>query len=351
MTGSRSAQSLAAFGATVTVLASACGGSSPSTATGDTSLKQTVVIRTVSQPLAYFAPMFVAADQGFARQNKLDVQFVALQAGSQDAPAVFNGTLDVTDCTFDVIQNLRDQGKNIMGFYNLMDHVTLDLVVASKVLQGTGVTPTSPLADRYKTLKGRKLGISTPGSPSEIFLRVMLKGAGLDPDKDVTLVRVGSIAGLFAALKSGQIDGYILSPPSPQQAESAGVGTILVRNTRGEDPSIAKLSYVNLCAAQDYIKQNPAVIRAWAKSIQQANDWMRTHPDETVAILSKHFPDVDVNTWKVGFPALLPAISKTGRFNQAAVMQTCQVYKDFGIIQSIPDTKDGVVWTNKYLPS
>jgi NitT/TauT family transport system substrate-binding protein len=229
--------------------------------------------------------------------------------------------------------------------------VTLDLVVANRILQGTNVTPSSPLADRYRVLRGKKLGISTPGSPSDIFLRVMLKGAGIDPDKDVTLVRVGSIAGLFAALKSGQVDGYILSPPSPQQAESAGVGTILVRNTRGEDPSIAKLSYVNLCAAQDYVSKNPAVIRAWTKSIQQANDWMRTHQDETEQILSKRFPDVDPNTWKVGFPALLPAISKDGQFSQPAVQQSLQVYKDYGVIQSIPDTKEGQLWTNKYLPS
>ncbi|HZV50100.1 MAG TPA: ABC transporter substrate-binding protein [Candidatus Dormibacteraeota bacterium] len=341
-------------GALIVVLAAlvaACGGSSTSSASSPQTLTKTVTVRTVKQPLAYFAPMYVAADQGFARQNKLDIQFVGLQAGAEDAPAVFNGTLDITDCTFDNIANLRAQGKNLVAVYQLMDHVTLDLVVANRILQGTGVSASSPLADRYRVLKGHRFGISSPGSPSDILLRIMLKAHGLNPDRDVQIVRVGSIAGLFAALKSGQIDGYILSPPSPQQAVAAGVGTILIYNTKGEDPALNKFLYVSLCASEDYIKSNPAVVRAYVKSIQEANDWMRTHLDQTYQILQKEFPDVNPSTWSTGLPALLPAVSRNGKFDQARVAETYQLYKDNGVIQTVPPTRQGVTWTNAYLPA
>jgi NitT/TauT family transport system substrate-binding protein len=329
----------------------ACGGGSSTPAQSSDTLTQTVTVRSIKQPLAYYGPVFAAADNGFGKQNHLDIQLVSLQAGSQDAPALVNGTLDIGSCTFDNIANLKEQGKNIIAVYQLLNRVTLDLVVANKVLAGKSVTPTSPLADRYKVLKGLKFGISTPGSPSETFLKVMLKDAGLNPDKDVQLVRVGSIAGLFAALKSGQIDGYILSPPSPQQAEQAGVGTIFIRNTKGEVPSLAKFLYVDICTSTDYANKNPAVVKAFVKSIQQANDWMRTHPDELYKTFQKEFPEVDPTTWSTGFPNLLPATSTNGKFDEASVKQTYQLFKDYGVINTIPDTKEGVTWTNKYLPA
>jgi NitT/TauT family transport system substrate-binding protein len=347
---SRFGAGLGALLAAVTATAVACGGGGGSSGTGQT-LTKTVTIRTVKQPLAYFAPMYVAQDQGFAKKNKVDIKFVNLQAGAEDAPALFNGTLDISDCTFDNNANLADQGKTALSVYQLMDHVTLNLVVANRVLQGTGVTASSPLAARYKVLKGRTFGISSPGSPSDVLLRIMLKYHGLNPDKDVKIVRVGSIAGLFAALKSGQIDGYILSPPSPEQAVAAGVGTILIRNTKGEDPALSKFLYVSLCTSSEYAKKNPAAVRAYVKSIQQANTWMRTHEQQTYQIMQKEFPDVAPTTWSTGFPALLPAISKDGRFDPARVKDTYQLYKQNGVIQTIPDTKEGVTWTNKYLPT
>ena len=42
-------------------------------------------------------------------------------------------------------------------------------------------------------LKGRKIGVSNIGSTSDIATRVMFSKVGLDPEKDVTIVAVGSL--------------------------------------------------------------------------------------------------------------------------------------------------------------
>ena len=57
-------------------------------------------------------------------------------------------------------------------------------------------------------LKGKRIGISRFGSSSEFGARVLLKKAGVDP-KDVSILQIGNEAERLAALKSGNIDGWI----------------------------------------------------------------------------------------------------------------------------------------------
>src|SRR5206468_3251632 len=58
-------------------------------------------------------------------------------------------------------------------------------------------------------LKGKKIGVSSVGSSSDIATRAALKKLGLDPDKDVTIVPVGSAAQRTAAMLSGAIDAGV----------------------------------------------------------------------------------------------------------------------------------------------
>src|SRR5205814_2502862 len=71
-------------------------------------------------------------------------------------------------------------------------------------------------------LKGKRLGISTIGSSSDISLRVALKLLGLDPDKDVNITAVGSTSNRLAALLSGQIQGAMELPLDTPKLEANG---------------------------------------------------------------------------------------------------------------------------------
>ena len=51
---------------------------------------------------------------------------------------------------------------------------------------------------------------------------------------------------------------------------------------------------------------------------------------------------------QLAYDLLLGSISKDGKFEQKAVQDTANFYKDAGVIQSIPDTSEGVMWTNKF---
>jgi NitT/TauT family transport system substrate-binding protein len=306
-----------------------------------------VTVRTIKQPIPYFAALYIAAAKGFDKQNHLSFELVTLESGAQNMPALFNNTVDVGTCTFDGNANFKEQGKDLISIYELLTRATTDLVLGNASIK-PGITANSPLSDRMKMLKGMKFGITAPGAPSDTFLRATLRAGGLDPEKDVQIVRIGSFGGLVAATKSRQIDGYMLSPPSSLEAEKQGFGKVIIKLSNGDVSALSKFSFMTFCTTKDYEQKNTATVAAFTKTVQEANDWMHQHPDDAIKILQTTFPTVDGGAWRDGFHAILPAMSKNGRFNKEDVVRAYDFYKEYGVIRAIPDTNEGVTWTNKY---
>lgn len=71
-------------------------------------------------------------------------------------------------------------------------------------------------------LKGKKVGLSSPGSNTDLIMREILKRHNLDPFRDVTLVGVGASHERFAALTSGSVHAAVLSPPFNLKALEIG---------------------------------------------------------------------------------------------------------------------------------
>ncbi len=76
-------------------------------------------------------------------------------------------------------------------------------------------------------LKGKKVGISRFGSSSDIATRVALRKLGLDAEKDVSIIPVGSTSARTAALLSGALDAGVASVPDNIKLEDAGFHPLL----------------------------------------------------------------------------------------------------------------------------
>src|ERR1700688_2927211 len=68
-----------------------------------------------------------------------------------------------------------------------------------------------PYPQNLIDLKGLKIGISGRGASTDTATRFMLKQAGLDPDKDVTIMPVGDPGTMLASLKNRVIDAAMQS--------------------------------------------------------------------------------------------------------------------------------------------
>ncbi len=296
----------------------------------------------------YLAPIFIAMDRGMFKSHGLQVTYKEIDSGALSSAALISGAAQITSDDLMGIAPLEKQGKHFMMVYNLLDRMTMDLVVRNDALKRVNYNPSTPPQERGKFLKGMTIGITRPAAPTDIFARFIMLEAGLNPQRDATLVQVGGPAALRAAFQSGKIDAFMLSPPLPQTLEKEGVGTIIVHNTAAELPSLAGISYITLFTTADYAKNNGPALTAYVHGVQEAVKWMNEHQDEALKILGeKWFKSTSPAALKLSFDKLLPAISPTGTFTEQELAKVERVYQTVGEKVDL-DLHEGVLWTNAF---
>lgn len=297
----------------------------------------------------YMAPVFVALEKGIFAQEGIDFTFTEIDSGALGPAAVVSGNAQISDLDPLGVARLQQEGKQLLLFYNLVERVTLDLVVRTPVLQKLGVTRESPLAARYAALKGLNIGITRAGAPTDVFARYFLIRAGLNPDRDASLIQVGGVPALAAAFKAGRIDAFLLSPPLPHTLEREGAGQILIRNTAGDVPELRQTTYVAMFTTADYAKKNGPALQAYARALRGATGWIRANRAEALRLLGeKYFKDTPAESLAISLDATLPAISPDGRFTQATVQSYLDIFKTIG--ETVTATAaEGSLWSNEFV--
>lgn len=141
-------------------------------------------------------PMWVAEDGGIFGQHGIDVSASLLQ-GSPAMASLISGEIQVVQGGASEIIGAAAQSGDLVALSTLDPYFDFVFVAPNSI---------KTLAD----LKGKKLGVAPPGGTVYIATRLVLKRAGLDPDKDVTQVAMGVTQQRAVALQSGAIDGSLL---------------------------------------------------------------------------------------------------------------------------------------------
>ena len=72
---------------------------------------------------------------------------------------------------------------------------------------------------RMEDLKGKIFGVTRFGTQSDLASRIALRKAGLEPDRDVTMVQTGGPAETVTAMAAGRVNAAAISPPATLQAK------------------------------------------------------------------------------------------------------------------------------------
>jgi NitT/TauT family transport system substrate-binding protein len=258
--------------------------------------------------LLYYLPLTVAEQLGFFKEQGLQVNIVDFAGGSQALRALVGGSADVVSGAFEHTVNMQTKGQRLRAF----------------VLQGRapqivlGVNPkTMPNFKSVADLKGKKIGVTAPGSSTNVMLNFVLAKAGLKPS-DVSVIGVGAGSGAVAAMRSGQIDAMSNLDPVISLLTRSG-DLKIVSDTR----IVAEADRVFggpmpagcLYAPQGFIDKNPATVQALTHAMVKANQWIQqAGPGDIIKAVPESFLLGDRAVYIDAFLAAKGALSPDGLF-------------------------------------
>jgi len=305
-------------------------------------------------PILYNLPLCVAHELGLWRNEGLDSELVAVRSGPLVVAALQSGDVEYAVTSFDSLAHLHEQGRpDAVAIAAVLTRLTMNVVLHREVAAARGVTRASSLTDRFRALRGLTLGVTQAGAVSDLYARYFLRRGGADPDRDATLVQIGDGAALLAALRSRQIQGYVLSAPGPQIAEREGFGTILVRPALGDVPELTDFAAVVVLTGQQRAARQPEQTRAFLSGLVQAQRLTReaAHTPQIRAVARKCFPGLTDDVFDVSLYEILPALSPDGRLSDAMVRRTLEVLVDTGQLPASwrdRSVAEGSLWTNRF---
>lgn len=127
-------------------------------------------------------------------------------------------------------------------------------------------------------LRNKKIGY-VPGTMHEVLLRETLTRAGLDPQRDVTMMRV-DFFDMGLALAGGDIDAFLSGEPFPTIAVAEGYGKILAYPYYDESIGTINAAWIT---SREMIEQHPEVIQALVTANARATQYLMENPDRWLA--------------------------------------------------------------------
>ena len=154
--------------------------------------KPQLTIAVGGKNLLYYLPLTVAEQLGYFKAEGLDVTIVDFAGGARALQAVVGGSADVVSGAFEHTVNMHYKGQPMRAF-----------VVQGAAPQITlGYNPKAiPNYTSVMDLKGKKIGVTAPGSSTNVVVNFVLAKAGLKPS-DVSIVGVGA--------GNGAVLGFVL---------------------------------------------------------------------------------------------------------------------------------------------
>jgi NitT/TauT family transport system substrate-binding protein len=164
-------------------------------------------------------------------------------------------------------------------------------------------------------LKGKKIGVSAPGSSTNMVANLILSRGGLKPT-DVSFVGVGTAAGALAALRSGQIDAMSNTDPVMTMLEQKGDVRIIsdTRTLKGTQEVFGgNMPAACLYASTEFVQKNPNTCQALANAIVHGLKWLQTAgPSDIIKTVPEGYLLGDRALYLASFNKVREAISLDG---------------------------------------
>ena len=261
--------------------------------------------------LLYYLPVTIAEQLGYFKAEGLDLKIVDFAGGSQALRALVGGSADVVSGAFEHTINMQVKGQRLRA-----------VVLMGRAPQIVlGINPrTLPNFKTLADLKGKKIGVTAPGSSTNVMANFALAKVGLKPS-DVSIIGVGTGNGAVAAMRSGQIDALSnLDPVISLLTRSNDLKIVSDTRIVAEADKVfgGPMPAACLYLTQSFIDKHPHTAQALATAIVRANQWIqKAGPGDIIKTVPETYLLGDRAVYIDAFLAAKGALSPDGLFPAA----------------------------------
>jgi NitT/TauT family transport system substrate-binding protein len=234
-------------------------------------------------PALYYLPLAVTERLGFFKEQGLNVEVSDFKGGSQSLTALVGGSANVVTGAYEHTIRMQVKGQDILAVIELGRYP--GLVVAVKKDRAGKIKSAADL-------KGAKVGVTAPGSSTNMLVWYLMAKAGLKPD-DASFIGVGTGAGAVAAIQRGEIDAISNIDPVIAKLQSGGDIEVLAetRTTEGTTKVLGgPMSAAVLYMKREFIAANPNTVQALVNAFYKGLKWLqKATPDEVTAAVPQEY--------------------------------------------------------------
>ncbi len=314
---------------------------------GTPALADKPVTLTLGSTGLLYIPVFTAEVLGLWTQVGTPVEVMNINSGSRLAAALISGDTDVTVQSIPPSFLARGKGVDTQAVGAVITQMASNLVVSKEWAAKYKITKDTPYKERLAALKGVRIGITEPGSGSDAVARYLIRQAGLDPVRDVTIVSIGGTAGMVPALANGSIDALTASPPVPDIAVSKFGAVTLLDLVGGEVKALDGFMYQGVLVKESYVATHRKEVIGVLRGLQRALDVIHDpaqSPKARDLVWSKHYKSTDKVLFDAVWKAMEPAFPKTVQLTQPMIDQVLEFERGAGATISPKVAQSG--WTN-----
>ena len=271
----------------------------------------------------YYLPLTIAERLGYFKDEGLNVEISDFAGGAKALEALIGGSVDVVSGAYEHTINMQSKGQHIRAFVLQGAAPAISIGIAA----AKAASVKSP-----KDMKGMKIGVSAPGSSTNMAVNYYLAKGGLKPS-DVSIIGVGTASGALAALRSGQLDAISNIDPVMTMLELKNEVTIVAdsRTLKGSEALFGgPMPAATLYAQDDFIKKNPRTVQALTNAIVRADKWLATAgPSDIVKTVPESYQLGDRALYLASFGKVREAYSRDGMIPEAGTKTALKVLASF----------------------
>jgi len=204
---------------------------------------------------------------GYYAAEGLDVELIAMRAPTANL-AVLSSSVEFSTVPLAGLNTALRGGalKIIMVHFDKPQHV---LFVKNDL-------------QNLKLLRGKKVAVSGPGVIDDVLLREVLASSGIDANKELAILSMGSADTRVTSLISGAVDGAMIIAPHTFTAKDAGFRELVVFRDQG-----LLLPSGGIAAREETLRSDPALVERFTRASMMGFIHSRDNRAGAIRVLSK----------------------------------------------------------------